>query len=331
MGRSLSFWAALATVGILLLSLFATLAEQPAEAASLTPVVPRVISTPVAKRLNANEYLALLSTLESPDRDPVRTQTDYSSVEAGPTKLALSRFFPGRESDEAQIWIEASFADIPNLALVPRAFAQIEIERVQRADGVNIYASDSRFETKQFETLNLGSSGATGSASGVRSVRIASNAKRDDVAYVSGQVALNLPIGIQTFTLSLSDIGRATVADSGASAALTAIDASEVVFHTTGRPEAYVTVYGYDYSGNRLATAGEAVSVVGTSVERTARFHGQLDRIEVVFAEGYLTKKYPFVLKGPGARPQQSIGPQPKIPPEPLIVDVQDRQPTQAA
>lgn len=331
MGRNLRLWAALATAGVVLLSLFATLAEQPAEAASLMPVVRQANSSPIAKRLNADEYLALLSSLDSPDRDPTRTQTDYSSVEAGPAKLALSRFFPGRDSNEAQIWIEASFADITNLALVPRAFAQIEIERVQRADGVNIYAKDSRFETKQFETLSLESGGAHGAASGVRSVRIARNAKRDDVAYVSGRVALNLPIGVQTFALSHSDIGTATVADSGASAALTAMDAAEVVFLTTGRPEAYVTVYGYDSSGNRLAAAGEAVSVVGTAVERTARFHGPLDHIEVIFAEGYLTKKYPFVLKGPGARRHQSIGPQPKIPAGPLIVDVRERPPTQAA
>jgi hypothetical protein len=353
MGQNLNVWAVFAAIGAVLLSTFPSLLEQSAEAAtdpteisalhartalssfgittSANAPRARTIATQQVQRLAAADYLKLIPTLNAPPREATRAQTDLSTVQAGPATLALSRFFPSRGEAEAQVWIEATLADIPNLSLLPTSFARIEIERVQRADGVNIYASQSRFETDRFETLTLEQRGPSTHQSGVRTVRISSTAKRDDVAYVTGNLTLTLPIEAKALTLDTRHFKAPQLLASGASVELVALNGSEVAFLTTGRPEAYVTVYGYDSAGNQLAAAGESVSATAAFADRKALFHGKLHHVRVVFAAGYLTKKFPFVLKGPGARRRQSIGPQPQGPTGPLIVEQRSPRATSAA
>ena len=350
MGRRFRLLAAIAAVGVLALvgsGPFSALQQQ-AEAASnlrdisperrqqalssfgrtslAEPSVTRTVAKQKVQALTAEDYLTLLRVLKAPDRDQSRGRADISITKAGPAVLALSRFFPSRESGEAQFWIEATLADVPNIALLRKAFAQIEIERVQRVDGVNIYAHDSRYETEYFEMLALGQTGASGLHTAVRSVRVSGIAKRDDIAYVTGRLSLKLPIETKVISLNKESIGVPQLSASGASVQLVALGGSEVAFRTTGRPEAYVTVFGYDSAGRRLASAGESVSANGAVADRKALFHGELEWIEVVFASGYLNKSYPFVLKGPGARRRQSIGPQPKPAAGPLIVELRAPQ-----
>lgn len=351
MGRRFRLLAAIAGVGVLALAgsgPFSALLQQQAEAASnlrdisperrqralssfgrvssTEPSITRTVAKQNVQPLSAEDYLALLATLESPEREHARGQSDISTTQAGPATLALSRFFPSRGSSEAQFWIEATLADVPNIALLRKAFARIEIERVQRVDGVNIHAHDSRFETEYFETLALDPTGTSGLHTSVRSVRVAGTAKRDDIAYVTGRLSLKLPIETKAISLDKESIGVPQLSASGASVQLLALGGSEVAFRTTGRPEAYVTVIGYDSAGQRLASAGESVSANGAIADRKALFHGKLEWIEVVFASGYLTKTFPFVLKGPGARRRQSIGPQPKPAAGPLIVELRAPQ-----
>lgn len=268
--------------------------------------------------LTAQEYLALLGTLPAPRRNGSREAA--STTEAGPVRLALSQFFPARDSGEAQFWIEASVPGIPNLALLPKGSVEIEIERVQRADGADVYARESRFETEFFEAVALEKEQEGGVHSGVRAVRVAGSVRGDDLAYVTGRLALRLPIEAEAIAFARGDTGMERVSASGASVELVAVGGGEVAFRTTGRPEAYVAVYAYDREGRRLAPAGEAVRANGLSAERKALFHGAVDRVEVIFTRGYMRKTYPFVLKGRGAPRPFPFGPQPKASAEPVIV-----------
>jgi hypothetical protein len=79
-------------------------------------------------------------------------------------------------------------------------------------------------------------------------------------------------------------------------------------------------MYAYDRHGRRLAPAGESVRANGLSADRKALFHGEVDRVEVIFTRGYMRKTYPFVLKGRGARRPFPFGPEPKASAEPVIV-----------
>ena len=268
--------------------------------------------------LKVEEYLALLKTLGAPRHSGSREAV--STTQAGPVRLALSRFFPARDSGEAQFWIEATVPGIPNLALLPRGSVEIEIERVQQADGADVYARDSRFETDFFETVALEEDPAAGVYSGVRAVRVAGSVHGDDIAYVTGRFALRLPIEAEAIALGKNVAGVERVSASEASVELVAVGGGEVAFRTTGRPEAYVAIYAYDLEGRRLAPAGESVRANGRLIDRKALFHGVVDRVEVIFTRGYVRKTYPFVLKGAGARRPSPFGPQPKASTEPVIV-----------
>jgi hypothetical protein len=271
-----------------------------------------------AEPLTANDYLSVLRTLRAPRR--VSTRQIVSTTDAGPGRLELTRFFAARESGEAQFWIEATLPEIPNLALLPKAFAEIEIEHVQRADGVDVYAGESRFETAFFRALALEADSRAGVYSGVRAVRVAGSVRGRDIAYVTGRLALTLPIEAEAISFAKDETGVERMAASEATAELTAMGGGEVAFRTTGRPEAYVAVYAYDRQGRRLAPAGESVRANGMTAERKALFHGEAARIEVIFTRGFLRKTYPFVLEGAGAPRPLPFGPEPKASVEPAIV-----------
>ncbi|MDA0206365.1 MAG: hypothetical protein O3A53_17135 [Acidobacteria bacterium] len=268
--------------------------------------------------LTAADYLALLKTLGAPRHGGPREAV--STTEAGPGRLALSRFFPAKGSGEAQFWIEATVPGIPNLALLPKGSVEIEIERVQQADGADVYARESRFETDFFETLALEEDPAADVYSGVRAVRVAGSVHGDDIAYVTGRLALRLPIEAEAIAFGKNDVGVERVSASEASVELIAVGGGEAAFRTTGRPEAYVAIYAYDREGRRLAPAGESVRANGLSADRKALFHGEVDRVEVIFTRGYMRKTYPFVLKGAGAPRPFPFGPQRKASTEPVIV-----------
>jgi hypothetical protein len=151
-------------------------------------------------------------------------------------------------------------------------------------------------------------------------VRVAGSTRGGDIAYVTGRLALTLPLEAETIVLAKSDEGVAHVSASGAGVELTALGGGEAAFRTTGRPEAYVAIHAYDRQGRRLASAGESVRALGLSAERKALFHGEVDRVEVIFTRGYVRKTYPFVLKGRGAPRPFPFGPQPKASAEPVIV-----------
>jgi hypothetical protein len=259
MGRRFRLLAAIAGVGVLALTgsgPYSALLQQQAEAAnnlrdisperrqqalssfgrvsSTEPSITRTVAKQNVQPLTVEDYLTLLATLESPERDHVRGQSDISTTQPGPATLTLSRFFSSRGSSRAQFWIEATFADVSNIALLRKAFAQIEIECVQRVDGVNIHAHDSRFETEHFETLALDPTGASGPHTSVRSVQVAGTAKRDDIAYVTGRLALQLLIEMKTISLDKESIGVPQLSASGTSVQLVALGGSEVAFRTTG-------------------------------------------------------------------------------------------------
>jgi hypothetical protein len=278
----------------------------------------RYVGREEAEPLTAQSYLALLKTLSAPRHRGSRGAV--STTEAGPGRLALSRFFPVKDSGEAQFWIEATIQEIPNLALLPKGAVEIEIERVQRADGADVYARESRFETDFFETLTLEEDSAAGVYSGVRAVRVAGSVHGDDIAYVTGRLALRLPIEAEAVAFAKQDRGMERVSASEARVKLIAMGGGEVAFRTTGRPEAYVAIYAYGRDGRRLAPAGESVRANGLSADRKALFHGEVDRVDVIFTRGYMRKTYPFVLKGAGAPRPFPFGPQPKASAEPVIV-----------
>jgi hypothetical protein len=269
-----------------------------------------------AAPLTAEDYLALLATLPAPRRNGAREAV--STTEAGPGRLALSRFFPANGSGEAQFWIEATIPGIPNLTLLPAGSVEIEVERVQRVDGADAYARESRFETESSETLAMQE--GVGGYSGVRAVRVAGPTRADDLAYVTGRLALTLPIEAEAIVFAKNEKGAVRISASEASVELVAVGGGEVAFRTTGRPEAYVAIYAYDREGRRLAPAGEAVQANGLSADRKALFHGEVERVEVIFTRGYLRKTYPFVLKGRGAPRPFPFGPQPAAAAGPVIV-----------
>lgn len=288
------------------------------EVGTLDATTARYVGQEETKPLTALDYLALLKTLDAPLHGGPREAV--STTETGPGRLALSRFFPAKGSGEAQVWIEATLPDIPNLALLPKASVEIEIERVQRADGADIYASESRFETEPFEALALEEDHVAGVYSGVRAVRVAGSVSSKEIAYVTGRLALRLPIEAEAIALGKDEAGVERFSAAEASVQLIAMGGGEVAFRTTGRPEAYVAIYAYDREGRRLAPAGEAVRANRLMVDRKALFHGTVHRVEVIFARGYMRKTYPFVLKGAGAARPFPFGPQPKTSTEPVIV-----------
>jgi hypothetical protein len=242
-----------------------------------------------------------------------------SSTDAGPGRLALSSFFPA-DSGEAQFWIEATIPDVPNLALLPKGSVEIEIERVQQADGSDVYARASRFETKSFQALVLEQDRAAGVYSGVRAVRVAGSVSGRDIAYVTGRLALRLPLETEVIGLSKDEVDVEHTSAAEATVQVIAIGGGEVAFRTTGRPEAYVAIYAYDREGRRLALAGEAVRANGPSADRKALFHGEVERVEIIFTRGYMRKTYPFLLKGAGAPRPFPFGPSPKASVEPVVV-----------
>lgn len=278
----------------------------------------RYVEREEAAALTAQDYLTLLRKLSAPRYSGSREAV--STTEAGPVRLALSRFFPAKGAGEAQVWIEATAPGIPNLALLPKGSVEIKIARVQRTDGGDVYARESRFETDFFETLALEEDPAAGVYSGVRAVRVAGSVRRDDIAYVTGRLALRLPIEAEAMSFAKDDADVVRISASGASVELIAVGGGEVAFRTTGRPEAYVAIYAYDSEGRRLAPAGESVRANGLSADRKALFRGEVDRVEVIFTRGYMRKTYPFVLKGAGAPRPFPFGPQPKTSAEPVIV-----------
>lgn len=288
------------------------------EVGTLQTPAARYVRREEAAPLTAQDYLALLQTVSAPRHNGSREAV--STTEAGPGRLALSRFFPAKDSGEAQFWIEATVPGLPNLGLLPTGSVQIEIERVQRTDGSDVYARESRFETNFFETLTLEEDPEAGVYSGVRAVRVAGAVHRDDIAYVTGRLALRLPIEAEAIAFADHEAGVERASVSEASVELVAMGGGEVAFRTTGRPEAYVAIYAYDREGRRLAPAGESVQANGLSAERKALFHGQVNHVEVIFTRGYMRKTYPFVLKGAGAPRPFPFGPQPKASAEPLIV-----------
>ncbi len=277
----------------------------------------RYVGHKEAKPLTASDYLTLLKTLDAPRHRGPRDVV--STTAAGPGRLALSRFFPA-DAGEAQFWIEATVPDVPNLALLSKGSVEIEIEHVQRADGADVYARESQFETEFFKSLALEHDRAAGVYSGVRAVRVAGSVSSRDIAYVTGRLALRLPLETEAIALGKDEAGVERVSAAGAAVQLIAIGGGEVAFRTTGRPEAYLAIYSYDREGRRLALAGEAVRANGAAADRKALFHGEVDRVEIIFTRGYMRKTYPFVLKGAGASLSFPFGPPPQPSIEPVVV-----------
>jgi hypothetical protein len=280
--------------------------------------VQKSVSTPEPKQAPSPFELRALRVV---------TEADYATAfeEASGTRALLADgytdaagAFVKLEDDKIQVRLPGT---IPNMLLLPDGKADVRIHAVSDASGASLFDPKSSLETDAFFTaVDLKElSEPVYHFAGSRTISLVSGADPANVATASGEVVLQLPVGLSTLSMMASDTGRELKGIGKATLSHWEVvppseDADSTTTNVTvsydGFQEKLIGIEGFDAAGKQLDTPSR--SSLGRqgleSDDYDITFDGVPSVVKVFEADHVLTKSFPFTVSNASSMPTSADG-----------------------
>lgn len=212
-------------------------------------------------------------------------------VSLGPVAIRLDRFWTGAPPHQ---WLKVKVAGLPNLELAGDMTVKVRIDQVLGDGQSNQYDPTSMFEKDYFQQVELHAL-PEGDFEGQRDVYLRPGTSENEISQISGAVVLRLPLGIQTLTLTPSNMGE-KFSLAGHTFTFKTMQDGTVELDFPGGLEPLLMVVGYNSDGQPLADAGTSWSEFDGVTSLSSHFQGELFSVKLIMAENFATEEYPFDL-----------------------------------
>ncbi len=244
---------------------------------------PPVFTVP--ESLSAADYNRLLARQRL-------VEPEMNGVSLGPATLENSHFWAS--PDSPQLWLKLKLAELPNLAISPRRFARILIDRVSDSSGRDLYNRNHSFETAAFQWVNILSGRSEADRySGTRSIYLKQGTRPEQIRSISGTLELNLPLGIESMQLGAEDIGR-QIQLAGKTLTLEALSDNQISLTFQGELVELLSIRAFNRQKEPLREAGATWQQAGGQLSLQQLFNGQIEAVTILVATDSLTRSYPF-------------------------------------
>ncbi|MGQ0547249.1 MAG: RDD family protein [Betaproteobacteria bacterium] len=209
---------------------------------------------------------------------------------AGPALLELSSFFPNGPN----VWIKVHIPPIGGTGL-GRARATVVVKSVTDQSSRDFYDAKSNFEQPFFQAIDLTETkSGVHRLQGIRSVRVAKGTTEAQIHKIEGVLGLAFPLEVHTATFRAADGGKSQKL-AGFTVTAARLGGGEATIELEGPPEGLLEVRGYDAKGPLQLESTSSTSS-GGKAQRTVKFRGSPQRIEVLASARFAKRDYPFTL-----------------------------------
>jgi len=216
----------------------------------------------------------------------------------GPAVLNLSTFWEGQ--GKPIIWIKVALMPLPNFNLGNKP--KITIDQVLNKTGNDVYNRESNFEDNFFQYFTTQEQSTPVShLSGIRNVKLIAGTNEKDIARIKGTLTLELPLNIQTISLTREELGQQKKVGNIV-VTLTAIENSQVLWNYQGSGSNYMRLKAYNSAGQELEP-WDVTNYPSQGAEYTnpvnlkGLFKGDIASVKIFIAQQIVERKYPFVLQ----------------------------------
>lgn len=249
-------------------------AEQPLPQLRLPPPEP----------LTLTDYDRLLSTQQR--------ETPRQGVNIGPATLSAEHFW--NDDLEPHLWLKLHLTDLPNLALSHRRSTRILIDNVLDGEAQNRYDNQHSFENSAFHWIDIIPEQALSDGyGGIRNVYLKQGTRPEQISSISGQLVLNLPLGIKTLHLNRGDIGK-TLQIAGKSLTLKTLSDGGIALNFQGRLSELLSIRAVNQQDEPLREAGATWQQEGNAINFKQMFSGSIETVTILVASDSVTRSYPF-------------------------------------
>jgi hypothetical protein len=184
-------------------------------------------------------------------------------------------------------WIKAYAPPLDEFA----SALTISLSRVADASGGELYDPKNSLESGFFQRVSLKpESSPVPHLGGTRQVSLRTGAKTDGLTQVEGVVKVRLPLKAMVASFGASDVGKAQNLH-GAQIVLKQLKGRDVEIEASD-PGKLVATHAYGVDGTRM----RAQSTSSGGGQLKLAFEAPVNRVEVVVAEGFAERSYPFTL-----------------------------------
>ncbi|HEY5672783.1 MAG TPA: hypothetical protein VIR78_03685 [Malonomonas sp.] len=237
--------------------------------------------------LSATDYDRLLSSQQ------LVAPAD-KALSLGPATLQIGHFWAG--PNNPQVWLTLKLAQLPNLDFSPRRAARILIDRVDDHSGRDLYQRDHSFESAPFTWVDiLSGRNAAGDYAGIRNIQLQPGTQTEQLSSISGRLELQLPIGIESKTLSPADIGK-VIQVASTNLTLEEVSGNRISLRVEGEATNLLDVRAFGQQAEPLREAGTSWQQNNGQTSLQQIFNGEVKSITVLVATETLTRSYPFDL-----------------------------------
>ena len=177
--------------------------------------------------------------------------------------------------------------------------ARLTVASAVDAGGNELLAEEACGRDRNDRPVTLSRSFGTGMLQGTKKVRLRHDVRADDVARLSGNVSLRLPLRTRSVVLSEPAQGM-TAEAAGATIELTEVGPRQISYRERGAVSRVLAVRALN--AERRPLASESATSVGSPFgggrSRTEGFAGHIAHVEVVFAVEEEELEFPFELAG---------------------------------
>ncbi|HET7670160.1 MAG TPA: RDD family protein [Burkholderiales bacterium] len=246
----------------------------PSAAAPKPAAAPPPATAPVAGAKDVDTVLAAqLNGFDKP-----------GTTRAGPAVLELSTTFP------SSFWIKVHVPPMDEFA--GDSAVTVTLTRVADARGGELYDPKHNLESAFFQKVSLRPAATPAPhLGGTRQVTLRSGASTDSLQVVEGAAKFRIPAKPLALNFAPGDVGKAQTAH-GVAVTVKAIKGKEAELSSAGDASRIVSIQGYGADGGRVRTLSRSSS--GGEVK--FGFEQPVTRLEVVVAEQFVERSYPFTL-----------------------------------
>lgn len=236
------------------------------------------------------------------------------TTRAGPAVLELSTTFP------SSFWIKVHVPPMDEFA--GDSAVVVTLNRVSDASGGELYDPKHNLESAFFQKVSLRPAPSPAPhLGGTRQVTLRSGAGTASLGTVEGTAKFRIPAKPVAATFTAGDVGKAQNAN-GLAVTLKEMKGKEVEISAAGDTSRVVRIVGYGADGGRMRPTSTSTS----GGQMKFGFEQPVTRLEVVVAEQFVERSYPFTLSKTSMA-GAPIAAAPPVAVQPVAVQVQAKPP----
>jgi hypothetical protein len=172
---------------------------------------------------------------------------------------------------------------------------ELWIQGVKDAQGKDLYVADSRGQGESGSRVWLRHDGQ-GRLQGIRRVALRAGLAPGTIAFMQGEVRLNMPGELQKVALGTDALGHVQQVNPGFSVTLTRMEGEQVDLTASGEGE-LAAVVALNSSGETMESIGYTAIEINNAMEYKAQFPRPVSRVILSVASGIQSSRHPFLLR----------------------------------